>query len=97
MRTFTTEVEVEIDEDEMIEYLEESGYTIVSGDCVEVKDLMKAKSKNLGDAADDAAIAVKMVKDHRNDGLREFLTQYLNLPYLTDKETIIKALAEAMG
>ena len=96
MRTFDTEVNVEIDEDEIIEWLEDNGYTVIADDCVEVKDLMKVKSKNLGEKADDATVAVELLKEHGRDGLREFLTYYLNIPYLTDKDTIIKAIADAL-
>lgn len=98
MRTFDTEVSVEIDEDEIIEWLEDNGYTVIADDAANAKEDLRGKSKwkNLGDSCNDAAIAVELVKANSKDGLREFLTHYLNIPYLTDKDTIIKAISDAL-
>ena len=45
MRTFDTEVSVEIDEDEIIGWLEDNGYTVIADDAANAKEDSKGKSK----------------------------------------------------
>lgn len=82
-------VDVEIDEDEIIDWLEDHGYVVTKEPEAKKGCCQTANQAKAREIADFLAECNKYI-------LRETLTAYLGIPYFTDEDTIINELGKRL-
>ena len=92
---YTTEVEVEVPIDEMISHLELIGYEVI--DKSRLNDLTKVRVRYRGSTSQIVTQQlIEVIHNCEDKGIqniyKDVITNYLNVPFNTDKETICELL-----
>lgn len=92
---YTTDVEVEVPVDEAIYHLKSMGYEVI--DKSHLNDLTTVRGRYKGSTSQIVTQKlIEVIHNCEDEGIqnvfKDVITNYLNVPFSTDKETICKLL-----